>query len=265
MKAFIFMACLSSLIHAEPPRQIPPDLWDAFTMQGAIPVFDWYLDHSSPEPEFKAILENGLTVSFYPKALINQYIAKVQRKESCYYGDTDLWLYQALEKYPIRGKDVGIIGSTTPWYESLVIAYGGRPTTIEYNKIATDDDRLRLMTVEEYEQNPQKFDLILSISSIEHDGLGRYGDPINPTADLEFMGTVKAKFLKTGGTMLLAVPIGQDCLYWNAHRVYGRKRLPLLLLGWKIVETFGLDESEFMGSLGNFVYQPIFYLTPGQK
>lgn len=177
-----------------------------------------------------------------------------------YYGKTDLWLYKALEKYPIFEKEVVIIGSTIPWYESVVIAYGGHPTTIEYNKIISDDERLNLMTVEEFNNNPKKFDVILSISSIEHDGLGRYGDPINPTGDLEFMSTAKEKYLKDDGIMILAVPTRRDCLTWNAHRIYGPLRLPLLLKDWHLFDTFGFQESAFTNPLGDQTYQPIYCL-----
>jgi hypothetical protein len=232
---------------------IPAALFNAFTMEGRIPLFHWYLDHSSSQPEL------------YSKEIINQYIEKIKRRESFYYGATDEWLYQALEKYPIYGKEVAIVGSTIPWYESVVIAYGGRPTTIEYNPIVTDDDRLTPVTVAEFNQHPRQFDVVLSISSIEHDGLGRYGDPLNPHADLEFMSMARERLLKEEGVMILAMPVGRDCLYWNAHRVYGPLRLPLLLKGWKMMDAFGFTEAAFSGPLGNSSYQPVFYLIPQFK
>ena len=40
----------------------------------------------------------------------------------------------------------------------------------------------------------------------------------------------------------MSVPVGKDILVWNAHRVYGRLRLPLLLEGWETVHTFGFSE-----------------------
>jgi SAM-dependent methyltransferase len=117
------------------------------------------------------------------------------------------------------------------------------------------------MTPDEYKRNPKKFDVILSISSIEHDGLGRYGDPINPDADLEFMIMAK-ELLKPSGCMILAVPIGQDVLTWNRDRVYGRKRFPLLIKEWILQKDFGFTAAEFDGAFGNYAYQPVFLLTP---
>lgn len=43
--------------------------------------------------------------------------------------------------------------------------------------------------------------------SFDHDGLGRYGDPLNPTADLQAMQTVQ-QVLYDGGLLFLTVPIG---------------------------------------------------------
>ncbi len=41
------------------------------------------------------------------------------------------------------------------------------------------------------------FDLVLSISSFEHDGLGRYGDPLNPDGDMTAMRNTR-RLLKQG-------------------------------------------------------------------
>ncbi|MEN9344124.1 MAG: hypothetical protein RLZZ453_911 [Chlamydiota bacterium] len=260
----VVVACfMFKQAYAEAPRQIPPHLINQYTMNGSIPVFSWYLDDTTPTLDYRVTLSDGTNASFYSRKVINQFIEKVRNKEFSYYGMTDVWLYDALAKYPIEGKEVAILGSTQPWYESIVIAYGGRPVTIEYNKIVTDDDRLSVMTATEFQQNPRQFDVILSISSIEHDGLGRYGDPLNPFADLEFMAMAKDTLLKEGGAMILAVPIGGDCLYWNAHRMYGFLRLPMLLKGWRVVDTFGFTEAALYVEAGRYNgYQPVFYLVP---
>ena len=74
--------------------------------------------------------------------------------------------------------------------------------------------------------------------SFDHDGLGRYGDPLNPDGDLIAMETV-SKVLKDDGLFFLTVPIGRDVIVWNLHRRYGNIRLPLLLSGWEVVERVG--------------------------
>ena len=254
MKLLILALALQTFVYSEPPREIPSELYCEYTLDGKIPVLYSYFDdsYSPTEP------------LFYSKHAINERIEKINRREVGHYGETDVWLYAALEKYSIKDKEVAIIGSASPWYESVVIAFGGKPTTIEYNKIVTDDPRLVVLTVEEFENAPKKFDIVLCISSIEHDGLGRYGDPLDPSADLKFMRKIKNDFLKPDGRMILAVPIGQDVLTWNRDRVYGLIRFPMLINGWRIIESFGFNPAEFHGAFGNYAYQPVFYLKPNQ-
>ena len=112
------------------------------------------------------------------------FISKIKNKEVNYYGNTDKWMYEALEKYPVKGKDVCIMGSTYPWYEAMIIEYGAKScTVIEYSKRESFHEKITYL--QPHEITNQKFDMCLSISSYEHDGLGRYGDPINPNGDIE--------------------------------------------------------------------------------
>jgi hypothetical protein len=56
--------------------------------------------------------------------------------------------------------------------------------------------------------------------------------------------------LKDDGILLLGVPLGKDALCWNAHRIYGKIRLPLLLKGWRCIEVFDIyDNSPFDESI----------------
>ena len=57
--------------------------------------------------------------------------------------------------------------------------------------------------------NLEKFDAVVSFSSLEHSGLGRYGDGLNPWADLITMAKTWC-VVKPGGQALIGVPHGQD-------------------------------------------------------
>jgi hypothetical protein len=233
----------------EPPRVIPTAYYNDFTLNGQIPVSQSYRDDSYPA-------EHPLN---YDSAAVEKLKKHAKARKQSYYGATDIYLYQALDKYfpSLKGKKVGILGSAEPWYEAVVLAYEGSPVTIEYNKITSNHPELRLMTVEEYEANPEKFDVLFSISSFEHDGLGRYGDLVNPIADLEAMNTAKS-MLNDRGVLFLSVPVGKDLLVWNLHRIYGPKRLPLLLKGWKELGRFGFQKSDFDKT--DEMHQPVFVL-----
>lgn len=68
-------------------------------------------------------------------------------------------------------------GSNVPWYESICLAFGASEcVTVDYNVLRYDHPRLRTLTPSELEADPEhasRYDVIWSISSYEHDGLGR--------------------------------------------------------------------------------------------
>lgn len=58
-----------------------------------------------------------------------------------------------------------------------------------------------------------------ALCSLEHFGLGRYGDPIDPEACFKCFNEIQKK-IKTGGDFYLSVPIGKERVEFNAHRVF---------------------------------------------
>jgi hypothetical protein len=60
--------------------------------------------------------------------------------------------------------------------------------------------------------------------------------------------------------MILAAPIARDAVVWNAHRVYGRARLCLLLQGWKMECSLGLHPEVLDQPLAN-PQQPLLIPT----
>lgn len=51
----------------------------------------------------------------------------------------------------------------------------------------------------------QNFDFVISYSSLEHSGLGRYGDELNPDGDIEAAEEVWC-MLKKGGYFIIGLP-----------------------------------------------------------
>lgn len=60
---------------------------------------------------------------------------------------------------------------------------------------------------------------IVSLCVIEHIGLGRYGDDINPLGAKEAAKEL-SRVLKPGGHLLISVMVGKPCLAFNAHRIF---------------------------------------------
>lgn len=114
----------------------------------------------------------------------------------------------------------------------------------EYQQVTSGHPRLKTITVDKFEKDRRLFDGAISISSVEHSGLGRYGDSLDPDGDLKAMKVLYDKLTKDS-LCILAVPIGIDQILWNAHRVYGRIRFPLLIDAFELFDSFGFMDSDF--------------------
>ena len=70
---------------------------------------------------------------------------------------------------------------------------------------------------------------------VEHVGLGRYGDPIDPDGDLKAVAELK-RVLAPGGSLLFVVPTGRPRLQFNAHRIYAYRQVMDAFRGLDLVE-----------------------------
>ena len=67
-------------------------------------------------------------------------------------------------------------------------------------------------------------DSLSCLHALEHFGLGRYGDPIQPDGHEVALRNL-ARLLEPGGWFYLSVPIGPQRIEFNAHRVFGLRHL----------------------------------------
>ena len=67
-------------------------------------------------------------------------------------------------------------------------------------------------------------DSLSCLHALEHFGLGRYGDPIQPHGHEVALRNL-AGLLRPGGWFYLSVPIGPQRIEFNAHRVFGLRHL----------------------------------------
>ncbi len=86
-------------------------------------------------------------------------------------------------------------------------------------------------------------DSISSLHVIEHFGLGRYGDQIDPEGHIKGIQNL-VQILKTGGICYLSVPIGEQRIEFNAHRVFGLQYLlNLLKIYFQLISFSYVDDA----------------------
>ena len=67
-------------------------------------------------------------------------------------------------------------------------------------------------------------DSLSCLHALEHFGLGRYGDPVDPIGYIAGF-TNMARLLRAGGIFYLSVPIGKERVEFNAHRIFNPSSL----------------------------------------
>jgi ubiquinone/menaquinone biosynthesis C-methylase UbiE len=77
-------------------------------------------------------------------------------------------------------------------------------------------------------------DLITCISTLEHVGLGRWGDPLHVDGDILAMREM-LRILKPGGNLILTIPYGEPTVVYDLHRVYDEGRVELLASGFNCI------------------------------
>lgn len=83
--------------------------------------------------------------------------------------------------------------------------------------------------------------------TVEHIGLGRYGDALDPNGDLKAIDELK-RVLAPGGLLYFVVPVGQPRICFNAHRIYSYEQIVEYMTPLELVE-FSLipDDGQLVG------------------
>lgn len=152
-------------------------------------------------------------------------------------GDRDVE-YSFIEAHCPPGPGDGLdLGCGTSHLALLAARRGFRMTAIDLRPVrwpyAHPNLAFRQTDLFDLGLSPSSLDLVINCSTVEHIGLGRYGDDSTRDGDLAAMRLL-ASSLRPSGTMLLTVPAGRDAVFEPWHRVYGEDRLPRLLEGYRM-------------------------------
>lgn len=77
---------------------------------------------------------------------------------------------------------------------------------------------------------------------IEHIGLGRYGDPIDPEGSIKAADELQ-RIVSSGGKLFLSLPVGRERICFNAHRVHAPETVVKMFSKLKLIDFSYVNDS----------------------
>ena len=225
----------ASLIFNPPLERIPQDMMDDFTQNGALPLRTYTYSNEAYNNSQSGPLE------VVKNSELKEWIKKAMKAKAMNYQNHGMRkaLFHNIDK--IQGKSMAVIGTQQVWIEAMALRLNAsKIVTLDYTRKKYEHPKLSWLHMNDQldelinGNQTEVFNNVASFSSIEHTGLGRYGDPLSPNGDLDTMKQIHC-MLKPNGLLFLGLPTtGRELgfLDFNLHRYYGKKRLDLMFQGW---------------------------------
>ena len=122
--------------------------------------------------------------------------------------------------------------------------YDIRKLNLELSRLSTGVADLRDLPFE-----TESVESISCMHVVEHCGLGRYSDKVEPRADIKSMSELM-RVLKPGGKLYFVIPIaGKSALMFNAHRIYSYKQIIEYFSNLKLIEFSLIPDNSKDGNL----------------
>lgn len=97
--------------------------------------------------------------------------------------------------------------------------YDYRPAKVSLSNFQSDFADLKKLPFAD-----NSIESISCMHTIEHIGLGRYGDEIDTDGDLKAIDELK-RVLQQNGSLLFVTPVGKPKVQFNAHRIYSYEQI----------------------------------------
>jgi SAM-dependent methyltransferase len=149
------------------------------------------------------------------------------------------WLARKLATTkPLKHVDIGssalTVGVLSAHVETLFLDY--RPLRVNLSGLESiSGDILNLP----FDDN--SLSSVSCLHVLEHIGLGRYGDPIDPQGSLNAARELQ-RVLARSGQLLVSLPVGRERVCFNAHRVYAPASVVKMFPELRLVEFSYVDD-----------------------
>ncbi|MBC6112179.1 DUF268 domain-containing protein [Pedobacter sp. CCM 8938] len=204
------------------------------TLKGLLSVFKNYKSYHADLKKFKnsskkTNIRFSKRYNFYPILTDKTSITNIEP----HYTYHPAWAARILaQTKPIKHVDI----SSTLTFCTLVSAfvpfefYDYRPANLHLSNLKSEHADLTQL---HFDSN--SISSLSCMHTLEHVGLGRYGDPIDYDGDLKAMSELK-RVLAEGGDLLVVFPIGKPVIEYNAHRIYSYEQVLLHFEPLELIE-----------------------------
>ena len=172
----------------------------------------------------KRIRDRKIEIMGFPYPILSDYSKKAGTAKGHYFHQ-DLYVASKIfEKQPDQHLD---IGSRVDGFIAHLLSFKQRVVLGDVRQLEYDNEHLSFLQIDLMKDNlnitGKSFNSISSLHVIEHLGLGRYGDGINPLGHKKALKNLK-RLLNKGGYLYVSFPIASKSrVNFNAHRVLSVK------------------------------------------
>lgn len=136
------------------------------------------------------------------------------------------------ENKPAKHIDISSILSFSTMLSAFIPVefYDFRPAEIKFSGLQCKKGDLMALPFPD-----NSVESISCMHTVEHIGLGRYGDPVDPEGDIKAINELK-RVVRPGGTLIFVTPVGTPRIEFNAHRVYSYEQVIGMFAGMELKE-----------------------------
>ena len=185
-------------------------------------------------PYLKGFFENGRDAEVVVSPRFHDAVKELPVNERCY---EYAFAIEKLREHAFTGKTMFDVGSATSPLPGILAALGNEVSCVDLRRFPMVWPGLTSVEggIFKAKLREGSFDGATCISTIEHVGLGRFGDEPDPDGDLACMERMH-QLLKPDGLLILTMPYGHPTVVFPAHRVYSPYRLQRLTKGFELLE-----------------------------
>ena len=236
---------------SKPLHAIPGELRDRFSMNDRVEIVDGFVD-STLSAECRELIADEHVQGFLfhnlhglPPGARDRATAILAGYSPSHHPEAKKAFERSqplLSDVEVNGKRLAVVEERDLFLESICVALGAETTAVRLQPVENSSRLLKAEQLAEWLASDDRYDLIICRWLIESWGLGRHNEPIDPDGDLTLLARIRAK-LDPGGRLIMTPPLGRDRLIFNAMRVYGAHRWPILMAGFVIDSDAAIGQS----------------------